>query len=118
LAAAGYGVEFKDPLTLTPDEQHALLALAREPETAFAMTLGRLFDLRDVGLLVGVCHDASGTPVAFNQYLPAPTIGGFSLDATGPPGNRPGSPTSSSSRRSPGSPTMATATSASTSCEC
>jgi lysylphosphatidylglycerol synthetase-like protein (DUF2156 family) len=82
LAAAGYRVDLKDPLTLTPEEQRALLALGPEPEPGFAMTLGRLFDPRDIGLLIGVCHDASGTPVAFNQYVPTPTIGGFSLDAT------------------------------------
>ena len=44
------------------------------------MTLSRLFDGRDQGLLLAVCLDPDGKPVAFNQYVPASHINGYSLD--------------------------------------
>ncbi len=53
------------------------------------MTLGRVFDPHDAGLLLAVVHGpapehspegALGRPVAFCQYVPAPGIGGYSLD--------------------------------------
>jgi lysyl-tRNA synthetase class 2 len=45
------------------------------------MTLSRMFDPRDTGLLLAVCLAPDGTtPVAFNQYVPAAAIGGYSLD--------------------------------------
>jgi lysylphosphatidylglycerol synthetase-like protein (DUF2156 family) len=44
------------------------------------MTLGRIFSPTDTGLLLAVCRDDAGDPVAFCQYVPAPGIGGFSLD--------------------------------------
>ena len=77
-------------------------------ERGFSMTLGRAFDPNDAGLLLAVVHgpspattmapsgpaaaaatgvrrgdehhDELGPPVAFCQYVPAPGIGGFSLD--------------------------------------
>ena len=49
-------------------------------ERGFSMTLGRIFDPEDKGLLLAVCEDANGTPVAFCQYVPAPGINGYSLD--------------------------------------
>ena len=44
------------------------------------MTLSRLFDERDTGLLLAVCMDPEGNPVAFNQYVPASHVNGYSLD--------------------------------------
>jgi lysylphosphatidylglycerol synthetase-like protein (DUF2156 family) len=44
------------------------------------MTLGRFFDPADTGLLLTVAFDAGGAPVAFCQFVPAPGIGGYSLD--------------------------------------
>jgi lysylphosphatidylglycerol synthetase-like protein (DUF2156 family) len=44
------------------------------------MTLGRLFDSRDRGLLLSVAFDSDGSPAAFCQFVPAPALGGFSLD--------------------------------------
>ena len=44
------------------------------------MTLSRMFDERDTGLLLAVCLDPEGKPVAFNQYIPASHINGYSLD--------------------------------------
>jgi lysylphosphatidylglycerol synthetase-like protein (DUF2156 family)/UDP-2,3-diacylglucosamine pyrophosphatase LpxH len=83
LRAAGFRVEVRDPLTVAADERQALLTLAADGPGRFSMTLGRLFDPRDTGLLMGICLDGGGAPVAFNQYVPAGAISGFSLDATG-----------------------------------
>ena len=44
------------------------------------MTLSRMFDERDTGLLLAVCMDPDGKPVAFNQYVPASHVNGYSLD--------------------------------------
>jgi len=51
-----------------------------EAERGFSMTLSRIFDERDTGLLLAVCMDPEGRPVAFNQYVPASHINGYSLD--------------------------------------
>ena len=60
-----------------------------EVERGFSMTLGRAFDPDDAGLLIAVVHGpappdspdgALGPAVAFCQYVPAPGIGGYSLD--------------------------------------
>ncbi len=85
VAKAGYRVEMHDPAALDPDLQSQLLALMTETrqgevERGFSMTLSRMFDPRDVGLLLVVCFDPDGVPRAFNQYVPAAAINGFSLD--------------------------------------
>jgi lysylphosphatidylglycerol synthetase-like protein (DUF2156 family) len=49
-------------------------------ERGFSMTLGRVFDPDDHGLLLAVVHGPAGPPVAFCQYVPASGIGGYSLD--------------------------------------
>jgi lysylphosphatidylglycerol synthetase-like protein (DUF2156 family) len=49
-------------------------------ERGFSMALGRMFDPADTGLLLAVCVDADGAPKAFNQYVPAPAVDGYSLD--------------------------------------
>ncbi len=51
-----------------------------EAERGFSMTLSRMFDERDNGLLLAVCMDPEGKPVAFNQYIPASHVNGYSLD--------------------------------------
>jgi lysylphosphatidylglycerol synthetase-like protein (DUF2156 family) len=51
-----------------------------EVERGFSMTLSRMFDERDTGLLLAVCLDSDGKPAAFNQYIPASHINGYSLD--------------------------------------
>jgi lysylphosphatidylglycerol synthetase-like protein (DUF2156 family) len=51
-----------------------------ETERGYSMTLSRIFDPRDEGLLLAVCFDAEGRPMAFNQYIPAREVNGFSLD--------------------------------------
>jgi lysylphosphatidylglycerol synthetase-like protein (DUF2156 family) len=49
-------------------------------ERGFSMTLGRVFESIDEGLLLAVAHDPQGAPVAFCQFVPAPGIDGYSLD--------------------------------------
>ena len=51
-----------------------------EAERGYSMTLSRIFDPRDEGLLLAVCFDADGRPLAFNQYVPASEVNGYSLD--------------------------------------
>jgi lysylphosphatidylglycerol synthetase-like protein (DUF2156 family) len=81
----GYQVSFHDPSALEPEMAvalHALMERCRrgDEERGFSMTLGRLCDPQDSGLLVAVASDPQGTPVAFCQFVPAPAIGGYSLD--------------------------------------
>ena len=51
-----------------------------EAERGYSMTLSRIFDPRDKGLLLAVCFDGEGRPMAFNQYVPASEVDGYSLD--------------------------------------
>jgi len=85
IARYGYEVSFHDPRHL--DEELAeslgvLMAESRrgEDERGFSMTLGRLFDPDDADLLLAVATDRQGAPVAFCQFVPAPSIDGYSLD--------------------------------------
>jgi lysylphosphatidylglycerol synthetase-like protein (DUF2156 family) len=85
VARHGYRVSFHDPRHLDPSLADALRSLASESrrgerERGFSMTLGRLFDPDDDGLLLAVAHGSEGTPVAFCQFVPAPSIDGYSLD--------------------------------------
>ncbi len=81
----GIRVTFHDPAQLPGDLRDELLQLAAqarrgEVERGFSMTLSRLFDPDDNELLLSVASKASGAPVAFTQYVPAPGIDGWSLD--------------------------------------
>ncbi len=85
IANHGYTMSFHDPLALdavTRTSVEAVMGLSRrgDVERGFSMTLGRIFDGDDKDLLLAVCHDPEGTPVAFCQYVPAPGIQGYSLD--------------------------------------
>ncbi len=51
-----------------------------EAERGYSMTLSRIFDPRDKGLLLAVCFGSDGRPMAFNQYIPASEVDGYSLD--------------------------------------
>ena len=44
------------------------------------MTLGRIFDDHDTGLLLAICSGSDGRPAAFCQFVPAAGIDGYSLD--------------------------------------
>ena len=85
IAKYGYTISFHDPATIDRTLSMALRSLMSESrkgnvERGFSMTLSRIFDERDVGLLLAVCHAADGAPVAFCQYVPAGDLHGYSLD--------------------------------------
>ena len=85
IAKKGYTASFHDPAHLdrgTADELVTLMGLSRrgEHERGFSMMLGRVFDPRDVGLLLTVVRAPDGKPAAMCQFVPAPGINGFSLD--------------------------------------
>ncbi len=94
IAKYGYRISFHDPADLSPDLRRELTSVMTksrrgEVERGFSMTLGRAFDPDDAGLLIAVVHGPAppdspegtlGPAVAFCQYVPAPGIGGYSLD--------------------------------------
>ncbi len=85
VSKAGYTVKVLQPLEASDELRRQLEELATETrqgeaERGFSMTLSRMFDPRDTGLLLAVCLDPEGKPVAFNQYIPASHVNGYSLD--------------------------------------
>ncbi|HXW77991.1 MAG TPA: phosphatidylglycerol lysyltransferase domain-containing protein, partial [Acidimicrobiales bacterium] len=105
IAKYGYRISFHDPACLDEALRASLemvMAKSRRGgvERGFSMTLGRAFDPDDEGLLLAVVHAPPpvgpaeagpstegpcteaelGEPVAFCQFVPAPGIGGYSLD--------------------------------------
>jgi lysylphosphatidylglycerol synthetase-like protein (DUF2156 family)/UDP-2,3-diacylglucosamine pyrophosphatase LpxH len=85
MSKSGYHVAVMDPLQASAELRTQLEELATETrqgeaERGFSMTLSRMFDQRDTGLLLAVCTDPDGKPVAFNQYIPANHVNGYSLD--------------------------------------
>jgi lysylphosphatidylglycerol synthetase-like protein (DUF2156 family)/UDP-2,3-diacylglucosamine pyrophosphatase LpxH len=85
IAKYGYTLSFHDPAHLDPVLQGQLrdvMTKSRQGdvERGFSMTLGRVFEPDDHGLLLAVAHGADGEPVAFCQYVPAAGIEGYSLD--------------------------------------
>ncbi len=85
LAKKGYTVSFHDPATIDASEVTGVLELIAklrrgEGERGFSMMLGRLFDPRDQGLLLTIVKDPNGHPAAVCQFVPSPTIHGYSLD--------------------------------------
>ena len=85
IAKYGYTATFHDPGRLdrrTAERLIPLMAQSRrgEFERGFSMVLGRIFDPRDVDLLLCVVTGPDGDPAAMCQFVPAPGIGGYSLD--------------------------------------
>jgi lysylphosphatidylglycerol synthetase-like protein (DUF2156 family)/UDP-2,3-diacylglucosamine pyrophosphatase LpxH len=85
LSKSGYHVTVMPALEADEQMRRQLEALATETrqgeaERGFSMTLSRMFDERDEGLLLAVCFDPDEKPVAFNQYVSAGHINGYSLD--------------------------------------
>ncbi len=85
IAKYGYTITFHDPSRVDPDLADALRGVMVKSrrggvERGFSMTLGRIFDPLDEGLLLAVAQDGEGNPVAFCQFVPAPGIEGYSLD--------------------------------------
>ena len=84
IAKYGYTISFHDPATLDPRLAASLTALMAESrrgavERGFSMTLSRILDPADRGLLLAVCTAPDGKPAAFCQYVPAGPSG-YSLD--------------------------------------
>jgi len=82
---AGFTVTFHDPAALDGDLRRRLRDLSGlsrhgQTERGFSMTLSRLFDPEDAGLLLSVARDRAGTPQAFVQWVPARDLQGWSLD--------------------------------------
>jgi len=82
---AGITVTFHDGPSLTEAERHELDGLSGESrrgevERGYSMTLSRMFDPADAGVLVSVARFADGRAAGFVQWVPAPGIDGFSLD--------------------------------------
>ena len=90
VAKYGYTISFHDPGDLDPDLRSGLAMVMTKSrrgdvERGFSMTLGRVFEPEDRGLLMAVVRAPSddgelGPPVAFCQFVPAPGIAGYSLD--------------------------------------
>ena len=85
IAHHGYTATFCDPSRLdrpTAERLTGLMPQGRrgEFERGFSMMLGRLFDRHDEGLLMCVVTGPDGEPAAMCQLVPAPDIGGYSLD--------------------------------------
>jgi lysylphosphatidylglycerol synthetase-like protein (DUF2156 family) len=85
IARYGYRVEFFDPAAVPAALRPRLRQLMTESrqgqaERGFSMTLGRMFDPDDRDLLLAVAFDVDDVPVALCQWVPAPTIDGYSLD--------------------------------------
>ena len=85
IAKYGYRMEFYNPARIGPDLRAQLRGVMAQnrrgvAERGFSMTLGRIFDPDDQGLLLAVAYGPSNEPVAFCHYVPAPGIDGYSLD--------------------------------------
>jgi len=85
IAKYGYSAAFHDPSRLDPEVAEKLVPLMAqgrrgEFERGFSMMLGRIFDTRDTGLVLCVVSGPDGAPAAMCQFVPAPGIGGYSLD--------------------------------------
>ena len=90
VAKYGYTATFHDPREIGDELRKSLSVVMTKSrrgdvERGFSMTLGRVFDSHDRGLLMTVVHAPAGEsgptrPVAFCQFVPAPGIEGFSLD--------------------------------------
>ncbi|SDB85001.1 lysyl-tRNA synthetase, class 2 [Sanguibacter gelidistatuariae] len=78
---AGLTTTFHDPRTLSPHERAELAAIATQSrqgdaERGFSMTLSRMFDPDDTGLLLSVARDHAGVAQAFIQWVPFGAAGG------------------------------------------
>ncbi|MDR1799936.1 MAG: phosphatidylglycerol lysyltransferase domain-containing protein, partial [Bifidobacteriaceae bacterium] len=85
---AGYSTIFIDPSTIAqtdpdlPAKVEAMSAESRkgEAERGFSMTLSRMFDPADTGLMLSVTRNPEGRVDAICQWVPAKALGGWSLD--------------------------------------
>lgn len=90
---AGYTVEFSRVADLSLETRRAIAEVATKvrkgpQERGFAMSLGRIADPVDPDLLVALCRDSEGELSGFCQFVPAPSINGWSLDVMRRDGRR------------------------------
>ncbi|THJ65589.1 DUF2156 domain-containing protein [Arthrobacter echini] len=82
---AGVNAVFIDPATAPDEVREKVLAIADksrqgETERGFSMTLSRMFDPADTGLLMVLATDERGRVLGFIQWVPATDLPGWSLD--------------------------------------
>lgn len=82
---AGVEATFIDPATASQEVRDKVLAIADksrqgEAERGFSMTLSRMFDPADTGLLMVTATDSTGRVLGFIQWVPANDLPGWSLD--------------------------------------
>lgn len=82
---AGVSANFLDPAAATAQQREAVLRIAEssrrgEAERGFSMTLSRLFDPDDTGLLLVTATNEQGRVLGFIQWIPAAHLPGWSLD--------------------------------------
>ncbi len=85
VARGGWTTTFHDPTTLPEVDREQIGQMAGESrrgeaERGFSMTLSRMFDPHDTGLLLSVTRNADGRVDAFCHWTPAADISGWSLD--------------------------------------
>ena len=86
IAKYGYTIEFHDPAQIDDELRDGLRALMTESrrgemERGFSMTLSRIFDPDDAGLLLAVCRGPQRCPrPRFCHFVPAAAVNGYSLD--------------------------------------
>ena len=82
---AGVRAEFIDPATAPQELRDKVLTMADksrqgEAERGFSMTLSRMFDPADTGLLMVLATDENDRVLGFIQWIPAVALPGWSLD--------------------------------------
>jgi lysyl-tRNA synthetase class 2 len=86
VVAAGYHVEVIRGREVVSPLREQLIAMAEDATSRHShhratTNVGRVLDERDHRTIVAVCFGpGSPDPVAFAHFVPAPTIGGYSLD--------------------------------------
>ncbi len=85
VARGGWTTTFHDPLELPAGDREQIEQMSGESrrgevERGFSMTLSRMFDEHDTGLLISVTRSAEGRVDAFCHWTPAADIDGWSLD--------------------------------------
>jgi len=85
LTALGFAFEVVAAGSLTPERRATIELLASEAELGapghgFMTSIGRVASAGDAGAVLALCFSADGRVVAFNQFVPARNISGFTLD--------------------------------------
>jgi len=84
---AGVTVEFMYNASIPSHVRHVLQEISKDwrgdnPETGFAMGLGRLLSASDPDCLLALAYDSDSKPVGFQYYVPMYPHKGYSMDVT------------------------------------